>query len=100
MGCIKLQDGINAIEEEPEECDAAYPNKTSLACMINSEIGTVLAVMPRNVRWGRRYMSGDDQVEHSLIQSLKSLRRQVFSWKHPWHAINPALYLQLFLDVI
>ncbi|RDX67027.1 ARF guanine-nucleotide exchange factor GNOM, partial [Mucuna pruriens] len=100
MVMVLLQDGINAIEEEPEECDASYPNKTSLACMINSEIGAVLAVMRRNVRWGGRYMSGDDQVEHALIQSLKSLKRQVFSWKHPWHAINPALYLQPFLDVI
>ncbi|KAK7300751.1 hypothetical protein RJT34_11600 [Clitoria ternatea] len=100
MGCLKLQRGINAIEEEPEECDAACPNKTALACMINSEIGAVLAVMWRNVRWGGHYVSGDDQLEHTLIQSLKSLRRQVFSWQHPWHAINPALYLQPFLDVI
>lgn len=100
MGRLKLQAGINAIEEEPEECDAAYPNKTTLACMINSEIGAVLAVMRRNVRWGGRYMSGDDQLEHSLIQSLKTLRRQIFSWQHQWHAINPALYLQPFLDVI
>ncbi|KAK7290146.1 hypothetical protein RIF29_04360 [Crotalaria pallida] len=68
--------------------------------MINSEIGAVLAVMRRNVRWGGRYMSGDDQLEHSLIQSLKALRRQIFSWHHQWHAVNPALYLQPFLDVI
>nr|KYP64761.1 Pattern formation protein EMB30 [Cajanus cajan] len=102
MGRLKLQAGINAIEEEePEECDASYPNKTTLACMINSEIGAVLAVMRRNVRWGGRYMSGDDQLEHSLIQSFKTVRRQIFSWHHhQWQAINPALYLQPFLDVI
>ncbi|KAI4307595.1 hypothetical protein L6164_030768 [Bauhinia variegata] len=100
MGRLKLQAGINAIEEEPEESDPSYSNKTTLACMINSEIGAVLAVMRRNVRWGGRYMSGDDQLEHSLIQSLKALRRQIFSWQHQWHAINPALYLQPFLDVI
>ena len=98
MGRLKLQAGINAIEEEePEECDATCPNKTTLACMINSEIGAVLAVMRR---WGGRYMSGDDQLEHSLIQSLKALRRQIFSWHHQWQAINPALYLQPFLEVI
>ncbi|KAF7831043.1 ARF guanine-nucleotide exchange factor GNOM-like [Senna tora] len=100
MGRLKLQAGINAIEEEPEEFDAACPSKTTLSCMINSEIGAVLAVMRRNVRWGGRYMSGDDQLEHSLIQSLKTLRRQIFSWQHQWHAINPVLYLQPFLDVI
>ncbi|CAL0308935.1 unnamed protein product [Lupinus luteus] len=103
MGRLKLQPGISdAIEEEPEECDVAgtYSNNSTLACMINSEIGAVLAVMRRNARWGGRYMSGDDQLEHSLIQSLKVLRRQIFLWHHQWNAINPALYLQPFLDVI
>lgn len=100
MGRLKLQTGINSIEEEPEDCDVNYSNKATLACTINSEVGAVLAVMRRNVRWGGRYMSGDDQLENSLIQSLKALRKQIFSWQHPWHAINPALYLQPFLDVI
>lgn len=100
MGRLKLQAGINAIEEEPEDCDATYSNKATVACMINSEIGAVLAVMRRNVRWGGRYMSGDDQLEHSLIQSLKALRKQIFSWQHQWHSINPSMYLQPFLDVI
>ncbi|KAH7537156.1 ARF guanine-nucleotide exchange factor GNOM [Ziziphus jujuba] len=100
MGRLKLQTGIKAIEEEPEDFDDTYSNKTTLACMINSEIGAVLAVMRRNVRWGGRYVSGDDQLEHSLIQSLKALRKQIFSWQHQWHTINPAVYLQPFLEVI
>ncbi|KAI4307596.1 hypothetical protein L6164_030769 [Bauhinia variegata] len=102
MGHLKLQmqTGISAIEEEPHRCDASYPNKTTVACMINAEIGAVLAVMRRNVRWGVHYLSDDDHLEHSLVQSLKALRRQIFSWKNQWHAINPALYLQPFLDVI
>ncbi|KAG4153565.1 hypothetical protein ERO13_D04G190951v2 [Gossypium hirsutum] len=100
MGRLKLQSGIKAIEEEPEDYDMTYSNKTTLACMINSEIGAVLAVMRRNVRWGGRYMSSDDQLEHSLIQSLKALRKQIFLWQNQWHTINPAAYLQPFLDVI
>ncbi|PWA78473.1 Armadillo-type fold [Artemisia annua] len=102
MGRLKLQPGIKAIEEEPEEYENTISDrdKAALGCMINSEIGAVLAVMRRNVRWGGRYMSGDDQLEHSLIQSLKALRRQIYSWQHPWHTINPAVYLQPFLDVI
>lgn len=101
MGRLKLQSGIKSIEEETEECDTTYSdNKTALACMINSEVGAVLAVMRRNVRWGGRYMSGDDQLEHSLIQSLKTLRKQIFTWQQQWHTINPAVYLQPFLDVI
>ncbi|KAJ8449354.1 hypothetical protein Cgig2_002486 [Carnegiea gigantea] len=98
MGCLKLQTGINAIEEEPEESEVTLPNKAALSCMINSEIAAVLAIMRRNVRWGGRYM--DDQSGHSLIQSLKALRKQVFTWQQPWHSINPVLYLQPFLDVI
>ncbi|KAK7385712.1 hypothetical protein VNO78_31524 [Psophocarpus tetragonolobus] len=102
MGHVKLQTqtGINAIEDGSGLCDAGYPNKTTVACMINAEIGAVLAVMRRNVRWGVHYMSDDDQLEHFLVQSLKVLRRQIFSWHNQWHVISPSLYLQPFLDVI
>ncbi|KDP39263.1 hypothetical protein JCGZ_01020 [Jatropha curcas] len=88
------------MEEESVGCDSSYSNKATLACMINAEVGAVLAVMRRNVRWGGRYVSGDDQLDHPLIQSLKALRKQIFSCQHPWHTINPAVYLQPFLDVI
>ncbi|GAB2223566.1 hypothetical protein Droror1_Dr00017707 [Drosera rotundifolia] len=37
-----------------------------------------LAIMRRNVRWDGRYMSANDQLEHGLIQSLKTLRRNMF----------------------
>ncbi|PON37290.1 Armadillo-type fold containing protein [Parasponia andersonii] len=56
--------------------------------------------MRRNVRWGVRYVGDDDQLEHSLIHSLKELRKQIFSWQLDWHNIDPAVYLQPFLDVI
>ncbi|KAL1365309.1 hypothetical protein HN51_013361 [Arachis hypogaea] len=97
MGHLKMQmeTGINAIEDQ-----SGYTNRNSIACMINAEIGAVLAVMRRNVRWGVHYMADDDQLEHSLVKSLKELRRQIFSWQGQWHSINPVLYLQPFLDVI
>ncbi|KAH7442896.1 hypothetical protein KP509_02G006600 [Ceratopteris richardii] len=78
------------------------PGRTSgtLACMVNAEIGAVLAVMRRNARWAGRYMGGDDQLEHSLVYSLKTLRRSIFSWQQPWIKINPCLYLTPFLDVV
>lgn len=100
MGRLRLQSTINAIEEESEDCEATLTNKAALACMINSEIGAVLAVMRRNVRWGGRYVSGDDQLEHSLIQSLKTLRKQIFLVQQHWETISPVLYLQPFLNVI
>ena len=97
---LQMQTDINAMEEEAGQCGVGYLSRTSVACMINSEIGAVLAVMRRNVRWGVHYMSDDDQLEHSLVQSLKALRREIFSWQSQWHVINPVLYLQPFLDVI
>uniref|UniRef100_A0A7N1A1Q1 SEC7 domain-containing protein n=1 Tax=Kalanchoe fedtschenkoi TaxID=63787 RepID=A0A7N1A1Q1_KALFE len=101
MGRMKMQSGIKSIEEdEPTDSETASSSKEGLSCMINSEIGAVLAVMRRNARWGGRYMTGDDQLEHSLIQSLKALRRQIFSWQNQWATVDPALYLQPFLDVI
>ncbi|KAG9133160.1 hypothetical protein Leryth_024862 [Lithospermum erythrorhizon] len=100
MGRPRLQNPIKTIEEEPEDMGTSYSIKAALACMINSEIGAVLAVMRRNVRWGSRYVAGDDQLEHSLIQSLKTLRKQIFIWQPQWQNINPVLYLQPFLDVI
>ncbi|EPS60000.1 hypothetical protein M569_14803, partial [Genlisea aurea] len=100
MGRVKPQPSIKAIEEEPEDCETTSSNMDALKCMINSEIGAVLAVMRRNARWGGRYVSGDDLLEHSLIQSLKTLRKQIFFWQQDWQSVNPVLYLQPFLEVI
>lgn len=73
----------------------------AMACMVNVEVSAVLAVMRRNARWAGRYMASDDQMEHPLIRSLKSLRRRVFSWQQQsWRSINPSFYLSPFLDVI
>ncbi|KAF6137057.1 hypothetical protein GIB67_030821 [Kingdonia uniflora] len=99
MGRPKMEPGINAIKEEPEEFDSTS-NRGALACMINSEVGAVLAIMRRNVRWGGRFMASDDQLEHALIHSLKALRKQLFSLPQQWCTVNPVLYLQPFLDVV
>ncbi|KAM7462715.1 hypothetical protein LguiA_030836 [Lonicera macranthoides] len=99
MGSLNQHSDINTFALELKNC-SSRPSGGDLALMVNSEIGAVLAVMRRNVRWGVRYMADDDQLEHSLIQSFKELRRKIFSWQHQWHLINPVVYLQPFLDVI
>ncbi|XP_057965367.1 ARF guanine-nucleotide exchange factor GNOM-like [Malania oleifera] len=99
MGCMNLLSGVNAFDGGSKE-HTGSPSSGAIACMINSEIGAVLAVMRRNVRWGIHYMADDGQLEHSLIQSFKDLRKQIFLLQHQWHTINPTLYLQPFLDVI
>ncbi|KMZ75985.1 SEC7-like guanine nucleotide exchange family protein [Zostera marina] len=100
MGCARLQSDIKTIKEEVQEgCDDTETGPV-LSCMINSEVGTLLAVMRRNVRWGSRYLAGDNQLDHYLIHSLKILRKQMFSWGKYWQTIDPVIYLQPFLDVI
>ncbi|XP_055805575.1 ARF guanine-nucleotide exchange factor GNOM-like [Solanum dulcamara] len=99
MGCLNQQSEVNSSFSEPKDC-TLKPSKGALACIINSEIGAVLAVMRRNVRWGFRYAAADDNLEHPLIHSFKELRRSIFSWQHHWNRVDPLLYLQPFLDVI
>ncbi|KAJ8775298.1 hypothetical protein K2173_020302 [Erythroxylum novogranatense] len=99
MGHLNLQSGSNSFLKEPNDF-LVKPPKGALACMVNSEIGAVLAVMRRNVRWGVQYVADDDQSEHSLIHSLKELRKQIFRWTCNWQNIDPSDYLQPFLDVI
>ncbi|KAK4477667.1 hypothetical protein RD792_016912 [Penstemon davidsonii] len=70
------------------------PSGGALACMVNSEICAVLAVMRPNV-------NDDDQINHSLIVSFKELRKKIFSWhNYQWHSIDPITYIQPFLDAI
>ncbi|KAK4417638.1 ARF guanine-nucleotide exchange factor GNOM [Sesamum alatum] len=95
---LLTQKELNGLDEQPN-CLFKLSGG-AVACMVNSEIGAVLAVMRRNVRWGVHYASDDEQIEHSLIISFKELRKKIFSWQKHWHTIDPVLYLQPFLDVI
>lgn len=99
MGRSQPQNEIRGNEEQPHQCNRVA-RRGALACMVNTEVGAVLAVMRRNARWAGHYMSGDDQLEHSLIHSLKALRRKIFGLQLEWHSINPSVYLKPFLDVI
>ncbi|CAN6311936.1 unnamed protein product [Urochloa humidicola] len=79
-----------------------------MACVLASEVATVLAVMRRNVRWaGVRYGGGDggagddEHLDHPLVAGLKALRRRAAAWGHArWGSIEPLLYLRPFLDVV
>ncbi|EOA15896.1 hypothetical protein CARUB_v10003987mg [Capsella rubella] len=99
MGYQNHPSGSNSFHGEFKSCHSK-PSKGAVASMINSEIGAVLAVMRRNVRWGVRYIADDDQLEHSLIHSLKELRKRIFSWQSNWQNVDPILYIRPFLDVI
>nr|CAD1841672.1 unnamed protein product [Ananas comosus var. bracteatus] len=92
MGRPRLQNpSINPIEEEPsdapdtpaaEAAAAPPPELSALACVVNSEVSAVLAVIRRYLRLGGgRYGSSaaaaadEHYLEHPLVLPLKSLRR-------------------------
>ncbi|WOG93287.1 hypothetical protein DCAR_0312568 [Daucus carota subsp. sativus] len=100
MGCLSHQPEVNSFGRGFDDC-SSRPSGGAFALIVNSEIGAVLAVMRRNVRWGASYMlDEDDQLDHSLINSFKQLRKNIFVWQKHWRTINPVLYLKPFLDVI
>nr|XP_043608603.1 ARF guanine-nucleotide exchange factor GNOM-like [Erigeron canadensis] len=99
MGCASQQSEVVTLARDTNDCSCTPPRMSS-AFMVNSEIGAVLAVMRRNVRWGVQYMAEEDQIEHPLIKSFKEIRKKVFSWQREWHVVSPVMYLQPFLDVI
>ncbi|KAM5547703.1 ARF guanine-nucleotide exchange factor GNL2 [Rosa sericea] len=70
-----------------------------LSCMLNTEVGTVLAVIrrPTETVFGA---APDDNIDPSLLQSLKSLRALIFNPQQEWRTIDPSIYLSPFLDVI
>lgn len=73
-----------------------------LSCMLNTEVGAVLAVIRRPIDYNSDHFASQDHetVDSSLLQSLKSLRPLIFNPQQEWRTIDPSIYLSPFLDVI
>lgn len=72
-----------------------------LSCMLNTEVGAVLAVLRRGPEsTSQFYHHPDENCDVSVLQSLKSLRAFLFNPQQEWRRIDPSLYLSPFLDVI
>nr|XP_010923313.3 LOW QUALITY PROTEIN: ARF guanine-nucleotide exchange factor GNL2 [Elaeis guineensis] len=74
-----------------------------ISCMLNTEVGAVLAVIRRppdpHLRLHPRRR--DEGANPHLLQSLKSLRSLIFHPQHgEWRSTEPSVYLSPFLDVI
>ncbi|KAL8242998.1 hypothetical protein R6Q59_013300 [Mikania micrantha] len=107
-------DGEEEAEEEDEdddedEYDEDDDEKTSrikkskelgLSCMLNTEVGAVLAVIRRRTDPTSQFYYQDDVLDCAIPQSLKSLRSLVFNNGQPWKLIDPSIYLSPFMDVI
>ncbi|XP_039118527.1 ARF guanine-nucleotide exchange factor GNL2 [Dioscorea cayenensis subsp. rotundata] len=72
-------------------------NDAALSCMLNTELGAVLAVIRRP---SDLLPSPDDSSSHSspLLHSLKSLRSLIFH--SDWRSLDPSAYLSPFLAVV
>lgn len=72
-----------------------------LSCMLNAEVGAVLAVIRRGPESTSQFHHHpDENCDVSVLQSLKSLRAFLFNPRQEWRRIDPSLYLSPFLDVI
>ncbi|KAL2242806.1 ARF guanine-nucleotide exchange factor GNL2 [Sesamum indicum] len=72
-----------------------------LSCMLNTEVGALLAVIRRPSESNPSfYHLHEESCDASILQSLKSLRALLFNPQQEWRMVDPSVYLAPFLDVI
>lgn len=86
----------------PTKKDPAQTKRRELglSCMLNSEVGALLAVIRRPSDLSDQYLSAEEPIDSSILHSLKSLRALIFNPQQEWRTIDPSVYLSPFLDVI
>ncbi|EPS59939.1 hypothetical protein M569_14862, partial [Genlisea aurea] len=87
---------------EDESSTSKYRRRDlGLSCMLNTEIGALLAVIRgADSNSACFFHHHDDGCDTWILQSLKSLRSILFNPQQEWRRINPSVYLSPFLDVI
>lgn len=78
----------------------AKRKELGISCMLNTEVGAVLAVIRRPIAEGYLSPQETDHCDSSVQQSLKSLRALIFNPQQDWRTIDPSVYLSPFLEVI
>lgn len=91
--------------EEDENNKSSMPKSKrkdlGLSCMLNTEVGALLAVIRRGPESNPGfYHHLDENCDASILQSLKSLRALLFNPQQEWRKIDPSVYISPFLDVI
>ncbi|KAF6168002.1 hypothetical protein GIB67_020572 [Kingdonia uniflora] len=92
----------NSSRQEKKKKTAAIQNKElGVSCMLNTEVGAVLAVIRRVPDPNSQFASSpEEHYDSHLLNSLKSLRALIFNPLQEWDMIDPSTYLAPFLDVI
>ena len=78
----------------------AKRKELGISCMLNTEVGAVLAVIRRPISESYLSPQETDHCDSSVQQSLKSLRALIFNPQQEWRTIDPSVYLSPFLEVI
>ncbi|KAG7551261.1 Sec7 domain [Arabidopsis thaliana x Arabidopsis arenosa] len=78
----------------------AKRKELGISCMLNTEVGAVLAVIRRPLSESYLSPQETDHCDSSVQQSLKSLRALIFNPQQDWRTIDPSVYLSPFLEVI
>lgn len=89
---------------EDDEDNKSKRKELGLSCMLNTEVGAVLAVIrqpnPGMYLHHHQHHHPDDNYDASVLQSLKSLRALLFNPQQEWRMTDPSVYVSPFLDVI
>ncbi|KAL3633139.1 Nucleolar GTP-binding protein 2 [Castilleja foliolosa] len=93
----------NEENDEEEKTNKSNMSKSKrkeigLSCMLNTEVGALLAVIRRAPESSPGYYH--ENYDPSILQSLKSLRALLFNTQQEWRSIDPSVYVSPFLDVI
>lgn len=88
--------------EDDKKATKTNRKDLGLSCMLNTEVGALLAVLRRSPESNTGfYHHPDDACDPSILHSLKALRSLLFNPnQQEWRSVDPTLYLSPFLDVI
>ena len=101
MHAMEKEDDFMHDDGSKKETRKFKRRQMGLSCMLNTEVGAVLAVIRRpELSPLYNIPSSEDSYDSSVISSLRSLRSLIFNPQQEWRTIDPSIYLAPFLDVI
>lgn len=101
MAKVRDQDQEEDGEGEAKARNPKRLRELGLACMLNTEVGAVLAVIRRTPNLSSQFLpQPEENIDPAILNSLRSLRALLFNPLQEWHNIDPSFYLSPFLEVI
>ncbi|XP_019458220.1 PREDICTED: ARF guanine-nucleotide exchange factor GNL2 [Lupinus angustifolius] len=99
---MAMENGEDDDIHQNKDTTKSKRKQLGLSCMLNTEVGAVLAVIRRGPEFNPVYniSASEESYDSSLMSSLRSLRSLIFNPQQEWRTIDPSIYLSPFLDVI